>query len=137
MLMPIPRGPQGKTKGTVSWDNMLCMARNAKNPDLSWKFITFMASLRTQLKRLEVIEYYAPLRNFFQTPQWTAATLKDPALAAVPLAAEVGDVYPFFHGSELADKVGPIMSEISLGKLTPQAGLAKAQKVADSILSGI
>src|SRR5437868_1531579 len=26
MLMPIPRGPHGKTKGTVSWDNMLCMA---------------------------------------------------------------------------------------------------------------
>jgi multiple sugar transport system substrate-binding protein len=137
MLMPIPRGPRGKTKGTVSWDNMLCMARNAKNPDLSWKFIKFMASLRTQLKRLEFIEYYAPLRNFFQTPQWKAATLKDPALAAVPLAAEVGDVYPFFHGSELAAKVGPIMSEISLGKLTPQAGLAKAQKVAERILSGI
>ena len=52
-------------------------------------------------------------------------------------AAEVGDVYPFFHGSELAAKVGPIMSVISLGKLTPQAGLAKAQKVANSILSGI
>ena len=137
MMMSYPRGPRGTTKGVVTWNNMVCMARNVKNPDLSWKFVKFISAESTQLKRLQILERYAPLRHFFQTPQWKAETLKDPALADVPVAAELGDVYPFFHFAELNDKVGPILSQISLRKVSPQEGLAKAQKVADSILSGI
>jgi ABC-type glycerol-3-phosphate transport system substrate-binding protein len=137
MMMPIPRGPRGTTKGTVTWNNMVCMARNVKNPELSWKLVTFISSESTQLKRLEILERYAPLRHFFQTPQWKAETLKDPALADVPVAANLGDNYPFFHSSELANKAGAAMSQISLRKVSPQAGLANAQKIADGILSGI
>jgi multiple sugar transport system substrate-binding protein len=137
MMMPIPRGPRGKTKGTVTWNNMVCIARNAKNPELSWKFVRFISAESTQLKRLQILERYAPLRHFFQTPQWKAETLKDPALAGVPVAAALGDTYPFFHSSELFNKAGAAMSQISLRKVSPQAGLANAQKIADGILSGI
>jgi hypothetical protein len=55
----------------------------------------------------------------------------------VPVAASVGGVYPFHHFSELNDKIGPILSAIQLGKMSVKAGLAKAQQVGDSILSGI
>src|SRR5918911_323878 len=133
MMMPFPRGPHGTTKGTMTWMNVVCMARNVKNPDLSWKFVKFISAESTQLKRLQILERYAPLRHFFQTPQWKAETLKDPALADVPVAAQIGDAYPFsHHGAELEDKIGPILSAIMLGKLTPLAGLTKAQKVGDS-----
>jgi len=137
MMMPIPRGPRGKTKGTVTWNNMVCMARNVKNPDLSWKFVRFISAESTQLKRLEILERYAPLRHFFQTPQWKAKTLKNPALADVPVAASAGGVYPFHHFSELNNKIGPVLSAIQLGKMPVKAGLVKAQQVGDSILSGI
>jgi hypothetical protein len=50
--------------------------------------------------------------------------------------AEVGDVYPFFHSSELQSRVDPVMTAVTLGKLTPEAGLAQAQKLGDSILAG-
>lgn len=137
MMMPIPRGPHGTSKGTVTWNNMVCMAHNVKNPALAWKFVKFISSQETQAKRLQILERYAPLRTFFETQSWKAKTMQDPALAQVPAAAQVGDIYPFFHASELANKVGAIMSQIRLGKLTPQDGLAKAQKAGDSILSGI
>jgi ABC-type glycerol-3-phosphate transport system substrate-binding protein len=137
MMMPIPRGPHGTRKGTVTFTNMVSMARNVKNPELAWKFAKFMSVLSTQVRRLEILARFAPLRSFFESPQWKAAVLKDPALIEVPRMAQIGDVYPFVHSAELYDKVGPIMSQISLGKVTPRAGLVKAQKVADSILSGV
>jgi len=137
MMMPVPRGPHGKSKGTTSWDNMVCMARNVKNPNLAWKFVKFISAPSTQVKRLEILEWYAPLRSFFDTAQWKAETLKDPALSQVPVSAAVGGVYPFFHYSELQNKIGPIFSAIQLGRVSPQAGLAQAQKAGDAILSGI
>jgi multiple sugar transport system substrate-binding protein len=137
MMMPIPRGPHGKRKGTTTWNNMVCMARNVKNANLAWKFVKFISAPSTQTQRLAILERYAPLRSFFTTPQWKAETLKDPALYTVPIAAAVGGPYPFFHSSELQDKIGPILSEIWLGKTSMSAGLAKAQQVGDSILSGV
>jgi hypothetical protein len=55
----------------------------------------------------------------------------------VPIAAAVGGPYPFFHYAELQDKIGPVLSEIWLGKTSMTAGLAKAQQIGDSILSGV
>jgi hypothetical protein len=63
--------------------------------------------------------------------------LVSPGRAAVPVAADLGDNYPFFHSSELFNKAGAAMSQISLRKVSPQAGLANTQKIADGILSGI
>jgi ABC-type glycerol-3-phosphate transport system substrate-binding protein len=136
MLMPIPRGPRGTKKGAVNWCNMACMPRNGKNPDLAWKFIKFYGAASTLLKRLQIEELYGPLRSFFKTPQWQTAVVKDPALSQVAHVAEIGGFDIFFHSSELQDKVGPVLSEITLGKTSPQAGLAKAQQVAESILGG-
>jgi ABC-type glycerol-3-phosphate transport system substrate-binding protein len=137
MMMPIPRGPHGTHKGTVTYTNMVSMARNVKDPQLAWKFAKFMSVLSTQLSRLQILARFAPLRSFFTSAQWQTAVMKDPALVEVPIMAEIGDLYPFYHYAELTDKVGPVMSAIGLGTLPPQAGLAKAQKVADSIFSGI
>jgi ABC-type glycerol-3-phosphate transport system substrate-binding protein len=136
MVMPFPRGPHGTGKGTVTWCNMVAMPRNVKDPNLAWKLVKFMTSESTQLKRLEIWEHYAPLRHFYDTPQWKAETLKTPALADALPAALVGRPYPFLHhGSELQSKVGAVLSEIMLRKLSPEAGLAQAQKIGDAILT--
>jgi ABC-type glycerol-3-phosphate transport system substrate-binding protein len=137
MVMPIPRGPHGTTKGSITWMNVAAMPRNARNVAASWKFIKFRAGLQCQLKGLEYAAEYAPLRSFYSTPQWKAGLLQHPGLAMVPVIAQLGDIRDYYHHSELQDKVGPILSEIALGKVTPQAGLAKAQQVGDAILSGV
>jgi len=136
-MMPWPRGPHGTGKGTISIYNMVSMPRSAKNAAASWKFIKFFSSTSTQLKRLEIAELAAPLKKFFHTPQWNAAALKVPALAAVPLAADVSDPYPFYHSAEVLDKVNPSLTDIDLRRVSPQSGLRKAQHVTDQILSGI
>jgi ABC-type glycerol-3-phosphate transport system substrate-binding protein len=136
MMTPLPRGPHGKSKGTITWNNMVCLPRNVKNPDLSWKFVTFISAERTQLKRLEILDRYAPLRHFFKTPQWKAAILREPELKQVPVAAGVGGTQIFLHYSELYQKVAPFLSQITLGKLTPHEGLARAQKAGDSVMGG-
>jgi len=136
MVMPFPRGPHGKAKGTVTWCNMVSMGRNVKNPGLAWKLVKFITAESTQLKRLELLDRYCPLRHFYDTTQWKAATHRDPALAGTLEAAQVGRPYPFLHhGSELQSKVGAVLSDIMLGKTTPQAGLAQAQKIGDKILA--
>jgi len=136
MMVPLPRGPHGKGKGTITWNNMVCMPRNVKNAALSWKFVKFISAERTQLKRLEMLDRYAPMRHFFETPQWKAAILRAPELQQVPVAAGVGGPQIFLHYSELYQKVAPILSQISLGKLTPHEGLARAQKAGDSVMGG-
>jgi multiple sugar transport system substrate-binding protein len=136
MAMPFPRGPHGTTKGTVTWCNMVSMPRNVKNPALAWKLVTFLAAESTQLQRLALLDRYCPRRQFYDAAQWKAKTLKDPALAGTLQAALVGRPYPFLHhGSELQAKIGAILTEIMIGKVTPQAGLAQAQKIGDAILS--
>jgi len=136
MLMPFPRGPHGKTKGTVTWCNMVSMPRNVKNAGLAWKLVQFLAAESTQLKRLELLDRYCPLLQFYKTTQWKAMTRQAPALAGTLAAAQVGRPYPFLHhGSELQSKVGAVLTDIMLGKTTPQAGLAQAQKIGDTILT--
>ncbi len=134
-MMPLPKGPQGKSPGTKTWMNQVVMPRNAKNKDLGWLFMAYYAGRDTIIKRLQLLNRMGPRKDFFESSEWKEETKKIPALAQAPRVGAVGGAYPFIMYSEVDEVVGPIFARIGAGELGARDGLAQAEREANRVLS--
>jgi ABC-type glycerol-3-phosphate transport system substrate-binding protein len=79
-----PPGPRGKGNTTLTWGNMLVIARRSSQPDLAWKYVKFVASLPGALRLLRHIGQNSPRRDFYDSPDWLERCKRSPYLYNVP-----------------------------------------------------
>ncbi len=133
-LMSFPHGPHGKGRSGMTWTNLMCIPKGAKNPELAWKFITFYCGKKNAEWKLESIDRNSPLASFYDTPEWKKAIQRAPSLAMLPSITEVGGMYPVVRFTEIDAIFQPLCQGIMLNNLRPEAALPPVQAKVDNIL---
>lgn len=68
-LLPYPTGPGGKGPNTVTWINMVVLARTSRNTEQALEFVRFFCGdVNLNARRLEMAALVSPLRGFFASP---------------------------------------------------------------------
>ena len=133
-MASIPRGPRGTSRGTMTWTNLMCIPKGARNPQLAWEFMVDYCGMRNALWKLEVLHRNSPLAGFYEAPEWVEMVKEHPALACVPEITEVGGPYPVVRFTEIDALFFPDCQGIMLGNLRPEDVLPKLQKKVDEVL---
>jgi ABC-type glycerol-3-phosphate transport system substrate-binding protein len=134
-MMPLPKGPQGKSPATKTWMNQVIMPKTAKHKDLGWLFMAYYAGKETIAKRLQILNRMGPRKDFFDSNEWKEESKKIPALVQAPKIAALGGAYPFIMYSEVDEVVGPILAKIGRGELGVRDGLGQAEQEANRVLA--
>ena len=133
-MMSFPKGPGGEGRGGMTWTNLMCIPKGAKNPELAWEFITYYCGMRNALWKLEAVDRNSPLADFYDTIEWREAVREHPSLELVPHITEVGGLYPVVRFTEINAVFLPLCQGLMLDNLTPEEVLTKAQGKVDGIL---
>jgi len=134
-MMPLPKGPQGKSPATKTWMNQVIMPKSAKHKDLGWLFMAYYAGKDTIAKRLQLLNRMGPRKDFFDSTEFKEESKKIPALVQAPKIAALGGAYPFVMYTEVDEVVGPLLSKIGKGELGVRDGLAQAEQEANRVLA--
>ena len=133
-MMSLPRGPRGEGRGGMTWTNLMCIPKGAKNPELAWEFITYYCGMRNALWKLKMIDRNSPLTAFYDTPEWKEAVRRAPSLKLVPHITEVGGLYPVVRFTEIDALFQPLCQGLMLNHLRPKDVMEQAQMAVDDIL---
>jgi multiple sugar transport system substrate-binding protein len=126
---PVPPKAGLEAKRSVEAEpSITVISASSKNPEATFLFLQWLVEKKQQDKLIEVGKGGVPVRE----SSWSAPLLNDGKLkglfTAMRGSLEVAEAKPkmpkFF---ELYDALTGIAQEIGLGKLTPEAGAAKAQ----------
>ncbi len=134
-MMPLPKGPGGKSPATKVWMNQVIMPKNAKRKDLGWLFMAYYAGKETIVKRLLLLNRMGPRKDFFDSAEFKEESKKIPALVQAPKVAALGGAYPFIMYQEVDEVVGPILRQISNSEIGVKDGLAQAEREANRVLA--
>jgi spermidine/putrescine-binding protein len=118
----------------MTWTNLMCIPKGAKNPELAWQFITYYCGMRNALCKLEIINRNSPLAGLYQTPEWREAVRAHPSLETVPHITEAGGLYPVVRFTEMDAVFQPLCQGLMLNNLRPEAVLPQAQVKVDDVL---
>lgn len=134
-MTSFPRGPHGTGRGGMTWTNMMCIPKGAKNPELAWKFIVYYCGMQNAMWKLTAVDRNSPLVASYDTPQWRDAVRDHPSLENVPAISEVGGLYPVVRFTEIDSVFQPLCQGVMLNTLKPADALSKAQAKIDDILA--
>jgi len=109
-----PPGPQGKGYRTVTWGNMLVIARNTPHQEASWRYIKFVCSLEGNLLRLKYLRYPGPRVDFYQTPGWQEALIERPYLSNIKNILLDGDKLRHTEIIAVDHQVNPVIETLLL-----------------------
>ena len=134
-MMPLPKGPQGKSPATKTWMNQVIMPKGSKRKDLGWLFMAYYAGKDVIAKRMTLLNRMGPRKDFFDSSEFKEESKKIPALVQAPKIAALGGAYPFVMYGEVDEVVGPLLSKIGKGELGVRDGLAQAEQEANRVLA--
>lgn len=134
-MMPLPKGPQGKSPATKTWMNQVIMPRGAKRKDLGWLFMAYYSGKDTIARRMQLLNRMGPRKDFFDSSEFKEESQKIPALVQAPKIAALGGAYPFIMYSEVDEVVGPLLAQIGRGELGVRDGLGQAEREANRVLA--
>ena len=133
-MMAFPPGPHGNGPSGMTWTNLMCIPKGAKNPEAAWRFITYYCGMRNALWKLKAADRNSPLAGFYSTPEWQEAVHQHPSLEMVPAITSVGGLYPVVRFTEMDALFLPLSQGIILNTMRPQDALNKAQTEVDAVL---
>ncbi|HEU5317796.1 MAG TPA: sugar ABC transporter substrate-binding protein [Chloroflexota bacterium] len=133
-MMPLPKGPAGKSPSTKVWMNQVIMPKNAKRKDLGWLFMAYYAGKEVIAKRMTLLNRMGPRKDFFESNEWKEETKKIPALNQAPKIAAAAGQYPFIMYSEVDEVIAPIFTKIQGGAIGARDGLAEIEREANRVL---
>jgi ABC-type glycerol-3-phosphate transport system substrate-binding protein len=118
----------------MTWTNMMCIPKGARQPKLAWEFMTCYCGMENARWKLKSINRNAPLAAFYGTPEWRQAVEKHPYLVNIPQITEVGGPYPVVRFTEIDSIFRPLCEGLMLNNLTPEQVLDRAGPKIDAIL---
>ncbi|MCW5623701.1 MAG: extracellular solute-binding protein [Burkholderiales bacterium] len=126
---PIPTVPEYKGKRSAAGEpSLLVIPKAAKNKEAVYLFLQWMVDKETQKKLIEAGNGGVPIRNStYLLPQLTTGTYV-PLYQAMKSTHEVAIAKPKSPKIfEIYDALGPIVQQVGLGKLTPEAAAKLGQ----------
>jgi multiple sugar transport system substrate-binding protein len=129
-MTPFPPGPRGRGPTTLTWGNMLVIARRSQQPDLAWEYIKFVTSLTGARRLLKHIEQNSPRRDFYQSRDWEEACRRQPSLTNVPAICASGIKLRHTQINAVDDQVKPAFETLMLRYPDIQAGKGPYPSVA-------
>ena len=105
-VVPLPAGPHGKPS-TRTWENMVALPKQAKNPDAGWDFMAYYAGKDTIIQRLAKLNRVGPRLDFFSSPEFAARAKTLPQIVWVQKIGEVGGRDAYFRQAALTTAVQP------------------------------
>jgi multiple sugar transport system substrate-binding protein len=134
MILPAWPGEGGKPS-TGIWNNMLAIPVKAAHPDAGWTFLTWWCGLDFMLKRLEIGNWLAPRKDFYETPEFKAKFEENPVLATVPYASEMGTPAPYTQLSAMEPILRTAIESVMLLQAQPADAVAQAEEKCNQILA--
>jgi multiple sugar transport system substrate-binding protein len=133
-MTSFPRGPRGSGRSGMTWTNMMCIPKGARQPKLAWEFMTYYCGMDNARWKLKSINRNAPLAAFYETPEWRQAVEKHPYLVNIPQITEVGGPYPVVRFTEIDSIFRPLCEGLMLNNLSPEQVLDRAGGKIDAVL---
>lgn len=134
MLYPAAEVDGGK-QGAAVWNNMLVVPTKSKNKDAGWSFIEFWCGLDWMKERLEIGDWMAPRKDFYETTEYKTKFEKLPVLGMVPTASSAGTPLVFIQQSALDAAIQPILEAIILSKEPVDSGVEKLVTQCNEVLA--
>jgi ABC-type glycerol-3-phosphate transport system substrate-binding protein len=113
-LTPFPPGPRGTQPTTLTWGNMLVIARRSRQPERAWEYLKFVTSLTGARRLLRHIEQNSPRRDFYQSRDWAEACRRQPHLTNVPAICGSGIKLRHTQINAVDDQVKPVFETLML-----------------------
>lgn len=131
----LPPGPSGRKRSTVSWSNMFVIPKEAKNPELAWKWIEVMLSPAQQERLTRTFGFpMSPYAEAYDTVAVYEAVERYPAIENTPRILQDAGVYPFVRYSQAAPVIQPILTQLVNGQISPAAALSEMVRLYNVVL---
>ncbi|MEM7128844.1 MAG: extracellular solute-binding protein [Chloroflexota bacterium] len=134
MLWPAAPVDGGK-QGTAIWNNMLVMPSRGANQDAGWAFLEFWCGLGWMLERLEIGDWMAPRKDFYETPEFKAKLDELPILEMVPKATAAGTPLVYIQQSALDEAIRPVLEAVILQQETPEVAMDQLVTTGNEIMA--
>lgn len=134
MLWPAANVDGGK-QGTAVWNNMLVIPSKASNQDAGWAFLEFWCALPWMKERLEIGDWMAPRKDFYETEEYNAKLAELPVLEMVPKASAAGTPLVYIQQSALDEAIRPVLEAVILQQETPEAAMDQLVTTGNEIMA--
>jgi multiple sugar transport system substrate-binding protein len=133
-IVPLPAGPHGKPS-TRTWENMVALPKQAKNPDAGWDFMAYYAGKDTIIQRLAKLNRVGPRLDFFQSPEFIARAKTQPQITWVQKVGEVGGRDAYFRQAALTTAVQPIIKQALAGTVSAADATHQMAQACNAVLA--
>jgi ABC-type glycerol-3-phosphate transport system substrate-binding protein len=136
-MIAYPRyGKDGKY-ATATWVNMTTLPAASKRLDQGWEFVAWYASLEGSLKRLEMLNQYAPRLDFFESADWKKVIKDTPQLQRTQDVAAVGGERPGLRFDQMEAAMKPIFTAVMQGGISPRDAVVQLEQAAQPLLADL
>lgn len=118
-VAPVPQWANGAKKAVPAYTYGWCVAKQTKNPDLTWAFLRFLETSANASSMIQASDVIEPVKD------WQKLVPNDPGAQIMAQAAPnlvYGTASP--NWEKMASTLSPLMQSLARGQTTPQKAAA-------------